>query len=256
MALPDFDHVAVAAPRVGAVLESLASVGATVLFGRTAAEFRWVLTRFGEAAHGMNVEVLEPWPAAGDGFLRRFVARHGIAFHHLTFKVADLSAAIAAAQDHGLHPTGTDASDPVWKEAFIHPREAHGVLIQLAESRAERPSMSVMLDLARRSPKAAELADLGVGGGAPWMPDVAPWAPPVAVARRVLAAVDDCQRARSLFAGLLGGQPAETPRGTEIRWPSGTMLLTVSTGRPGITALEYSGDGLAAGPAAHLLAKV
>jgi hypothetical protein len=256
MALPDFDHVAVAAPRAGAVLESLASVGATALFGRTAAEFRWVLTRFGEAAHGMNVEVLEPWPSPGDGFLHRFVARRGIAFHHLTFKVAELSAAIAAARDQGLHPTDIDTSDPVWKEAFIHPREAHGVLIQLAESRVVRPSMSAMLHIARQSPKAAALADLGVGDGAPWMPDVLPWTPPVAVARRVVIAVNDHQRARSLFAGLLGGQPADTLRGTEICWPSGRMLLTGSTGRPGITALEYSGYGQVAGPAAHLLAKV
>ena len=34
----------------------------------------------------------------------------------------------------GFSPIGIDFSDPEWMEAFIHPKQATGVVVQLAEA--------------------------------------------------------------------------------------------------------------------------
>jgi len=53
--------------------------------------------------------------------------------HHLTFKVSDIGRAVARARELGFTVVGFDDSEEDWKEAFVHPASAHGVLIQLAE---------------------------------------------------------------------------------------------------------------------------
>ena len=83
---------------------------------------------------GMSVELLEPWATEQNDFLARFVARHGAGPHHLTFKVPDLSAALERLRGAGFQPVNIDLSDPEWKEAFLMPREAHGTVVQLAET--------------------------------------------------------------------------------------------------------------------------
>ncbi|MCZ7533484.1 MAG: VOC family protein [Acidimicrobiia bacterium] len=66
-------------------------------------------------------------------FINRFINERGEGLHHLTFKVTDIRAAAAAATELGFVVFGLDDSDPTWKEAFVHPKSAHGVLVQLAE---------------------------------------------------------------------------------------------------------------------------
>ncbi len=89
-------------------------------------------------ADGAKVEVLEPHRPWEEPFLRRFVDRHGPGPHHLTFKVPDLRAALQSRR-RGTRPSAPDLSDPFWKEAFLLPRQAAGVLVQLAESMGETP---------------------------------------------------------------------------------------------------------------------
>ena len=54
--------------------------------------------------------------------------------HHVTFKVPDIAAAIDDSRGRGLRPVGVDLSDPGWKEAFLHPKDAPGIVVQLAEA--------------------------------------------------------------------------------------------------------------------------
>lgn len=80
---------------------------------------------------GTRVELLEPTrpDAAVAGYLERF----GPGMHHLTWKVADVPAAIAAAEDVGFPTTGTDLDRrPHWRETYLRPGTALGVLVQLA----------------------------------------------------------------------------------------------------------------------------
>jgi catechol 2,3-dioxygenase-like lactoylglutathione lyase family enzyme len=87
-----------------------------------------------EYANGMRVELLEPNDIHVDDFLRRFIDRNGVGPHHLTFKVPDLRAALADVEAAGYRPVGVNFSDPEWFEAFIHPKDGPGVVVQLAQA--------------------------------------------------------------------------------------------------------------------------
>jgi methylmalonyl-CoA/ethylmalonyl-CoA epimerase len=66
-------------------------------------------------------------------FINVFTATRGEGLHHLTFKVTDINAAAERASELGFSVFGLDDTNDDWKEAFVHPKSAHGVLIQLAE---------------------------------------------------------------------------------------------------------------------------
>ncbi len=127
-----FDHVAVATCDIRSMLPLV-----TLLEGRfrnggeSSRGFRWAQWYLPGTA---KIELLEPLdPSDGDHFLVRFLAGHGSGVHHLTFKVHDLTAAVGHAESLGYEVVGARLDRPHWKEAFLHPRSAHGVLIQLAE---------------------------------------------------------------------------------------------------------------------------
>lgn len=88
-------------------------------------------------ANGTKLEFIEPNATAGSDFIRRFLHRNGPGPHHLTFKVDDIETAMAAATDADYRVVGADLSDPDWKEAFLHPKESHGIVIQLAQQGAD-----------------------------------------------------------------------------------------------------------------------
>jgi catechol 2,3-dioxygenase-like lactoylglutathione lyase family enzyme len=103
-------------------------LGGVLDTGGEADVFRWGCWRF---AGGGRVEVIEPRGA--DGFLHRFLARRGPGIHHVTFTVPSLRAACARALARGYRVVGYDDSDPGWATAFLHPKEALGLVVQLAQ---------------------------------------------------------------------------------------------------------------------------
>ena len=76
---------------------------------------------------------LDEWliPVASPEFLAR---NPDGGMHHVTYRVPDIDAAVAAARANGYEVFGVSRALPQWWEAFVHPREAHGVLLQLAQS--------------------------------------------------------------------------------------------------------------------------
>ena len=128
----DLDHVAVAVehhadvwPRYrGELAGQWVSGGETI--GFSAGQLRY--------ANGMKIEVLEPANVEKNDFLRRFLDRNGPGPHHLTFKVKDIRAGMAAAEAAGYRPINAQLDDPDWKEAFIHPKDAPGVVVQIAQA--------------------------------------------------------------------------------------------------------------------------
>jgi methylmalonyl-CoA epimerase len=125
------DHVAVAVRDLAGAARLFRDVlGGEFLYGADAGPqaFRFVQYRF---ATGAKVELLTP---LGPGFLQRFLDARGEGVHHVTFMVPDLGGQLARLEEAGIQPILVDLGDPDWKEAFLHPRDAHGVLIQLAET--------------------------------------------------------------------------------------------------------------------------
>ncbi len=171
----DLDHVALAVRDAVPPRDRLISeLGATLVSGGDAAGFRAMQIRLGDLTTGMTVELLEPWNLDRSDFLVRFLDRHGDGPHHLTFKVPDLAAELKRLEEIGLHPVGVDLSDANWREAFLHPRDSHGTVIQLAESEVWR--FELAWDAARAGepagrrwwpeppPRGAVLGGAGTGG--------------------------------------------------------------------------------------------
>lgn len=84
-------------------------------------------------ANGTKIELLEPLPGnPGSDFIRRYLWRNGPGPHHYTFKVPDLDEAMAAVSGAGYELVGVNRENPNWQEAFLHPKQSHGIVIQLA----------------------------------------------------------------------------------------------------------------------------
>ncbi len=92
-------------------------------------------------AGGGVIEILEPLGA--DGFLHRFLAQRGPGIHHVTFRVPSLREACDRAEKHGYKIVGFDDSHREWQEAFLHPKQALGIVVQIVESEPARPGVCV-----------------------------------------------------------------------------------------------------------------
>ena len=79
----------------------------------------------------MRVEVIAP--TREDSFIQRFLDSRGPGAHHLTVEVGDWDRAVAALAHHSVRMFGErdgEADGVPWREAFIHPKAAGGVLLQ------------------------------------------------------------------------------------------------------------------------------
>jgi methylmalonyl-CoA epimerase len=79
-----------------------------------------------------NVELVQP--TDDDTGIARFLEKRGEGIHHLCIEVPDIEAALAQLEAHGV-----PLIDPVPRQgahgrvAFVHPKGAHGVLLELVE---------------------------------------------------------------------------------------------------------------------------
>jgi methylmalonyl-CoA epimerase len=79
-----------------------------------------------------------------DSPVAKFLKAHGgPGVHHITFEVDDLDLALEELEQRGgrvvsrqEYPAGVTFEGHIWREAFVHPKDAFGVLIHLAEKRA------------------------------------------------------------------------------------------------------------------------
>jgi catechol 2,3-dioxygenase-like lactoylglutathione lyase family enzyme len=233
----DLDHVALGAADTADALRFLTgTLGGTVIFGGESIGFRpmqvWVGTNDGD---GMPVELLEPWAVDRNDFLARFVARHGAGPHHLTFKVSDIAAALERVRGAGFHPVNINLSDPHWKEAFLMPSEAHGTVVQLAESHGHPETRAALL---------AHVAEHGPDMHPRWWTDPSPAEGPPARLRRVVLRTPMLATAVEFFAGILEGDiEHESDDRVDLVWPRGARvgLEHRPDAPPGVDRLEVEG---------------
>ncbi|MRR16942.1 MAG: hypothetical protein EG826_10845 [Deltaproteobacteria bacterium] len=98
-----------------------------------ATKFFWRLFSLGDLS---RLEIISP---TGQGsFLDGFLRNREAGVHHITLQTPDIAKAIAHLEACGIPFFGyNEYPGGVWKEIFIHPRHAFGVLIQIAEFRAD-----------------------------------------------------------------------------------------------------------------------
>jgi len=126
------DHTAIAVRSIAAAVPLVRdALGGRFLFAGDvpARGFRWAQFQL---PGGGKFELVTP--LGQDSFLARFLDRRGEGVHHVTLKVADIGAAIQHLETRGVRLVDVSLEGKGWKEAFIHPKDAHGTLIQIAES--------------------------------------------------------------------------------------------------------------------------
>lgn len=84
-------------------------------------------------AGGLKIEVLNPHEWEQNDFLRRFLDHSGPGPHHITFKVPSLGSTLERCRQMGYRTVGERRENPNWQEAFLHPKDGAGVVIQLAQ---------------------------------------------------------------------------------------------------------------------------
>ena len=82
-----------------------------------------------------DVELVEPHDS--ESGLAKFLAKRGEGVHHICFEVDDIEGALARLKEHGaqLIDETPRSNAKGQRYAFIHPKSAHGVLIELYEKR-------------------------------------------------------------------------------------------------------------------------
>jgi methylmalonyl-CoA/ethylmalonyl-CoA epimerase len=125
------DHLAIGTAALAGGWELFGGVlGGTWAYGDDSPGFWWGQLKF---AAGPKIELLTPTGGPGAAFLERFLAARGAGPHHLNFLVTDIEDTLARIKASGVEPVGVNLADPAWREAFLHPRDAHGIVIQVAQ---------------------------------------------------------------------------------------------------------------------------
>ncbi len=80
-----------------------------------------------------DIELVKPNDA--DSGLAKFLAKRGEGVHHICFEVDDIDAALTRLREHGAQLIDEQPRENArgQKYAFVHPKSAHGVLIELYE---------------------------------------------------------------------------------------------------------------------------
>ena len=116
--------------------------------------------------------------------------------------MSDIRATLAAIRALGIEPVGVSLDHPNWQEAFLHPRNAHGIVIQVAQQ-AGTPSPD------------APPAELPAPG-------------PAASFGLIEHHVGDLAGATRLFTEVLDGRlEAAGDDATELTWPGGKRIRLV-----------------------------
>lgn len=195
------DHIAIAIPRMAAAPAFLVGeLGGEPFHGGPSGVYRFAQWRY---AGGGCLEILEP--LGDDGFLHRFLAERGPGVHHVTFRVPGLREACERAEAHGYKIVGYDDSSPRWQEAFLHPKQALGIVVQLAAS----PSGSEPLR--------------------PWeVPSGPASTPPAVTVLGLRMRARSRERARVQWHSVLQGECAEGVGGElTFRWRGSPMRIVV-----------------------------
>jgi methylmalonyl-CoA/ethylmalonyl-CoA epimerase len=193
------DHLSIATPELTDGWDLFGRVlGGAWAYGEHSPGFWWGQLAF---PSGPKIELMKPDGSPEAAFLDRFLASRGPGPHHFNFIVSDITATLDRVRAHGIEPVGVSLDSPHWKEAFLHPRQAHGIVIQVAQQDGD--------------PGGAPPAELGEPG-------------PPAAFDLIEHHVGDLGRATRLFRDVLDGQlESAGTEAAELTWPGGKRIRLV-----------------------------
>jgi len=92
-------------------------------------KYHWQIFSFGDLS---RLELITPLEKKT--FLTKFLKKNNNGgLHHISLQTPDIQNAIRKLEDHNIPYFGHNEYGDFWKEIFIHPKDAFGVLIQIAE---------------------------------------------------------------------------------------------------------------------------
>lgn len=126
------EHVAIAVSNLDEALRVYRSILARPESGTEVVESEGVRVAFFDLG-GARLELMEP--TSEDSPIARFLDRHGPGLHHLAVEVSDIEDAIARCREAGIETVGDAPRDGAGgrRVAFLHPRTASGVLVELSQ---------------------------------------------------------------------------------------------------------------------------
>ncbi|MGE0879431.1 MAG: VOC family protein [Acidimicrobiia bacterium] len=171
-----------------------------------------------ECGNGARLEAIEPHGVEDNDYLVRFLAKHGSGPHHITFVVPQMEAAVTATEAAGFRTMNVHLTG--YREAFVHPKDAPGIVVQYIEKKTARYPGPADLPQAKTVPASFDFAAI---------------------------AVTDLARPLAFFVDLLGGR--ETARGQsdgadwiELGWVGpGRVRLLVPDGAGSPVARRLDG---------------
>jgi methylmalonyl-CoA/ethylmalonyl-CoA epimerase len=147
------DHLAIGTPTLADGWELFGGVlGGTWAYGLDSPGYWWGQLEF---SAGPKIELLTPTGGPDAAFLERFLAARGAGPHHFNFIVTDIQATLARIRALGIEPVQVNLTNPNWQEAFLHPRSAHGIVIQVAQSAGSPPADTPPGELPEPGPRAS-----------------------------------------------------------------------------------------------------
>jgi methylmalonyl-CoA/ethylmalonyl-CoA epimerase len=194
------DHLAIGTPTLADGWDLFGGVlGGTWAYGGDSAGYWWGQLQF---AAGPKIELMTPTGGRDAAFLERFLASRGAGPHHFNFLVTDIEDALERIRASGVDPVGVNLANPDWREAFLHPRNAHGIVIQVAQPGGAEPRCAPPQELPEPGPPTRlDLVEHHVG---------------------------DLDGAVRLFRYVLDGRLEAADAGTaELTWPGGKRIRLV-----------------------------
>jgi methylmalonyl-CoA/ethylmalonyl-CoA epimerase len=231
----DLDHVALGLPDVTETLFTLVGdLGGTPIRGGEVVGFRAMQVRLGDAERGMTVELLEPFNVHLNDFLVRFLERHEHGPHHMTFKTDDIVGELERLENLGYQAINVNLDNEIWREAFLHPKDAHGTVVQIAQPGINPPMAELLADSRAGRPHAMTK----------WWPEPPFHSPRAAVLERVVLNTPVPDETQAFFIDVLGGAAdPDCADECQVVWPGGARIaLEHHPGaEPGVDRFELSG---------------
>lgn len=129
-----FDHISIAVKSIDAAETFFARYFPIVLrtdrteSNQLSGSFFWKDFYLG----GFPIELIEE-PAGSEGFITRFIGRHGEGFHHLSLEVNHLAPILQRMRGDGVRIVDEQEFESGSRTAFVSPRSAFGTIIQFWE---------------------------------------------------------------------------------------------------------------------------
>lgn len=127
------DHIGIAVSDLEAAIKRYETLLGVPCFKREIVESEQVETAFFQTGES-KVELLAGTSDAS--VINKYIAKRGEGMHHVAFEVADIHAEIQRYQSLGYQMLADAPKQGADNKliVFLHPREAHGVLVELCQS--------------------------------------------------------------------------------------------------------------------------